>query len=354
MTGLRRFLDQGPAGLPGWLLLGALWLPSLLYGGVMRMRTALYRSGLLRVYRASVPVISIGNLTAGGTGKTPVTDALARRLLARNLRVAVVSRGYGGRCPGEVGKVSGGDGALLLTPAAAGDEPCLLAERNPRLSVYVARRRRRGVAAAVADGAQCVLLDDAFQHLAVARDLDIVLLDARRPFGNGHLLPAGSLREPPAALRRAGLLLLTHADGAAKSIPLPGVPTIACRHRLANHLLDSAGRPASWSAVTGANCLAFAGIAHPEDFFAALRGRGVALAAAWPLADHQRYTPEQLRSLSRECDNGRVLLTTEKDAVKLRALGFDKPYYRVPLELEFDDADLLDEAIEAVLTGVRP
>lgn len=353
IAALRRVLDSPPATVSERLLLGALWLPSQLFRMVVTVRDCLYRRGLRQVYRAPVPVVSVGNLTAGGTGKTPVTDHLVKRVLARGVRVAIVSRGYGGSCREDVGKVADGSGRLFMSPGEAGDEPYLLASRNPGVAVYVARRRRHGVAAAAADGAECVVLDDAFQHRAVARDLDIVLLDARRPFGNGRLLPAGTLREPAAALRRADLLLLTHASE-PPAVPFAGdLPVVSCRHRFAEELLDLHDRRTPWESLAGRDCLAFAGIARPEDFFAALHARGVRLAGSWALADHQDYTPDLLKRLVDECDNGRLLLTTEKDAVKLRAAGFAARCLRVPLELDFDNDQPLERALDDVLAGAN-
>jgi tetraacyldisaccharide 4'-kinase len=345
----RRMIDRPPSNVSSWAVLLLLWPLAQLYRLVIAIRAALYRSGLRPVQRIGIPVISVGNLTVGGTGKTPVVDALVKRLLARGRRVAVVSRGYGGTYAGEVGVVATGDGRLRMTAREAGDEPCLLARRNPALQVYVARARYRGVRAAELAGAQVVVLDDGFQHLAVHRDLDIVLLDSRSPFGNGQLLPAGPLREVPAALQRAGLVVMTHA-GTAPSPELPLVgPLVHCRHRLADTLLTLDGEERPWSILTERPVVAFAGIARPDDFFAALRARGVVLADTLALNDHQDYAAEQLNRLIQMCDNEKLLVTTEKDAVKLRAASFPCPCLVAPLVLEFDEAGALDEALERVL-----
>jgi tetraacyldisaccharide 4'-kinase len=155
----------------------------------------------------------------------------------RGRRVAVVSRGYGGQGAGRVGVVCAGDGPLL-PPAVCGDEPYLLAQRNPRALVLIAPRRTEGIRLAVeAFAADVILLDDGFQHLSVARDLDIVLLDACRPFGNGHLLPAGILREPASALEQAGIVVLTRSKGLES--PLAEVrPLVRSRHRLADEVVS--------------------------------------------------------------------------------------------------------------------
>ncbi len=349
----RRLIDTKPSSLCAWAAFLLLWPCSQLFALIVRLRAVLYARGVLAVYRPSVPVISVGNLAVGGTGKTPVTDALVKRLIARGLRVAVVSRGYGGDCAGPVGTVAAGDGCLLLSPQQAGDEPCLLARRNPTLLVFVAARRVRGVRAAEASGAQIVVLDDGFQHLAVRRDLDIVLLDSRAPFGNGQVLPAGPLREPAAALRRADLVIMTHAAAP----PAPGLafagPVLHCRHRLGTELLTLDGVPVPWSTLDGQAALAFAGIARPEDFFAALRARGVTLSATLAFNDHQDYSGEQLNRLVQSCDNEKLLITTEKDAVKLRAADLPCPCLVAPLELAIDESDELDRALERVLRARR-
>ena len=348
----RRMIDVRPSNVVSWTFFILLWPLSLLYFAVTRVRAALYGSGLLPAYRAGVPVVAVGNLTLGGTGKTPVTDALVKRLLAHGLRVAVVSRGYGGRFTGEVGCVSRGDGQLGMTPEDAGDEPCLLAERNPLLNVYVARKRALGVQAAERGGAQVIVLDDGFQHLAVHRDLDIVLLDSRAPFGNGQLLPAGPLREARSALRRADLVIMTHAGPSAPGIPFHG-PVVHCRHRLADRLMTLDGREVAWSELAGKSILAFAGIARPDDFFAALRGQGITLAATLALSDHQDYSSEVLNRLNRLCDNNQLLITTEKDAVKLRSVGLPCPCLVASLTLEFDEASRLDDLLNRLLEEVK-
>jgi tetraacyldisaccharide 4'-kinase len=316
-------------------------------------RVLLYRNGMLRSYRAAVPVISVGNLTVGGTGKTPVTDALVKRLLQRGVRVAVVSRGYGGTFTGDVGVVSNGDGRLRMAPQDAGDEPCLLARRNPALRVYVARKRALGVQAAEQAGAQIIVLDDGFQHLAVRRNLDIVLLDARAPFGNGQLLPAGPLRETPGALHRAGLVVMTHATSpTGRQLPFAG-PVLHCRPKLADALRTLDGREVPWAEVEGRPVLAFAGIARPDDFFAALRARGVTPDETLAFNDHQDYAAEQLNRLLQSCDNEKLLITTEKDAVKLQAADLPCPCLVAPLVLEFDEAAELDKALEEVVRQTR-
>ncbi|WP_303722509.1 tetraacyldisaccharide 4'-kinase [Malonomonas rubra] len=347
----RTIIDQKPSNLKCWAFFILLWPWALLFGALVKLRVVLYRVGLKRSYRATVPVISIGNLTVGGTGKTPVVDAVVKKLLDSDLRVAVVSRGYGGSFQGDVGCVARGDGVVLLSAQEAGDEPYLLAQRNPALQVYVARKRALGVRAAELSGVQVIILDDGFQHLAVRRDVDIVLLDARAPFGNGQMLPAGPLREPPSSLRRASLVIFTHATQVRPEIPFE-MPVAFCRHRLGDMLRSLNGAPVPWSILDGTEALAFAGIARPEDFFAALRARGVMLVETWAFDDHQDYCGEQLNQLVQSCQNVKFCITTEKDAVKLNSVMFLCQCLVAPLELEFDNRVKLDRILDEVVGTV--
>ena len=349
----RCMIDNGPSNIVSWAFFVMLWPLSLLYRVVAGLRAGLYRCGMMSVYRAAVPVISVGNLTVGGTGKTPVTDALVKKLIARGVRVAVVSRGYGGRYQSAVGTVSLGDGRVLMLPRDAGDEPCLLAVRNPALHVYVARKRALGVKAAEEAGAQVIILDDGFQHLAVCRDLNIALLDARAPFGNGQLLPAGPLREAPGALRRADLIIMTHAENPSRPDLLLNVPVFHCRHQFADMLKTLDGNEMPWSALEGQQIIAFAGIARPDDFFVALRARGVVLNASLALSDHQDYSEEQLNHLLQSCDNKKLLITTEKDGIKLQMAELPCPCLVAPLVLAFDEAEHFDEVLTRLLERVR-
>ena len=278
----------GPDNLADWLLFLLMWPLSCLYGVLAFVRNTAYRLGIFRQYQASVPVISVGNLSTGGTGKTPIVDALAKYLESIGKQVAIVSRGYGGTFDGDYSLVTPGSNEGLNTARLAGDEPYLLALRNPDTDVYVSRVKRYGIMAAESSGIDCILLDDAFQHRPVARNLDIVLLDSRAPFGNGSLLPAGNLRESRKALDRAGLIVLTHADKAL-SESVADTPTVSSRHSLAKHLVDIDGNSVSWDELIDKRCLAFAGIAHPETFFKALLEKGCHLARRISLQDHQDY-----------------------------------------------------------------
>lgn len=341
---------HGPRTPAQHLLYRVLFPFSELYGRVGRARVALYRRGLLRSHNFTVLVVSIGNLAVGGTGKTPTVDWVARYCQKQGRRVAVVSRGYGGKGADPVAVVSDGR-QLLLGADVAGDEPVLLARRNPRLIVVVAPRRAQGVRTAVAElGADLIILDDGFQHFAVRRDLDIVLLDAKHPLGNGRVLPAGLLREFPEALARGDLFILTRADGETVPPALPG-PMLTSRHCLADRATALDGQSFPLDELRGKRLVAFAGIADPEAFFSDLRSKGLTLSETLAFSDHVTYNRAEMARIKAAA--GEVLLTTEKDAVKLRADAFAVPCYAVPLALTFDRPELLTAHLDRLLDKER-
>lgn len=265
------------------------------------LRRGLYRSGLWRVQRFPVPVIVIGNIAVGGTGKTPLTEILIRELRARGLRPGVVSRGYGGRAAAYPLRVSAG-----TLPAEAGDEPVML-QRRTGVPLVVDPRRARAVAALLAGGdCDVVLCDDGLQHYALARDIEIAVVDGARGFGNGWRLPAGPLREAVSRLRR-----VDHVVVNGEGQPWPGAVTMRLVLQEWRPLHGEEGEvPAPGSRIH-----AVAGIGNPERFFQALRMQGYDVVGhAFP--DHHDYVAADL-------DFGDLLpvVMTEKDAVKCQALA---------------------------------
>jgi len=343
----RRIALQGPRSPGDWLLFLVLLPAALLYGVVGLVRSECYQHQFFPVYRAPVPVISVGNLAAGGTGKTPVVDSLVKLALAEGKKPAIISRGYGGRFPGPVGIVSSGTGPSL-SAVEAGDEPFLLARRNPEAVVLIARKRADGARMAIDRfAADLIILDDGFQHRAMARDLDLVLLDASRPLANHWPLPAGLLREFPIALARADLFMLTRSDADSK-FSYADKPVFRSRHQFADHALDLAGAQISWPELRQLKLCAFAGIAAPEVFFSALSESGLTLVNRVALDDHCAYdsrTLEQLRVAAAGCD---ALVTTEKDAVKLKINSLPLPCYQVPLTIVINEDKEFRQAIKTI------
>jgi tetraacyldisaccharide 4'-kinase len=350
------------------LALGGL---SRLFGVGVRLRHSAYRSGWLKRHRLPCKVVSVGNLTVGGTGKTPVTLFVAETLVQAGCRVAILSRGYRGKAETAGGMVGDG-GRLYMDPATAGDEPYLMALRllGSPVAVYVGKDRgRMGDLAVGAFDPDVILLDDGFQHLRLARDVDLVLLDAKKPFGNSHLLPRGGLREPAAALSRATAVILTrvHGDGDRSSVPPPvlerhlaGRPLFAVRHRLGWFAAAGCGTRGGPSGpergavrpladLRGRTVVAFSGIARNAEFRADLEREGIAPSGFRGFPDHHRYTPEDLSVIARLASQrgAEVVLTTEKDWVKLPfPLCLPAPLGVVRLEVDLRGAR---EAFDAFL-----
>jgi tetraacyldisaccharide 4'-kinase len=323
---------------PAWaeVVLWPLSLASLAYRG----GAALSR-GSIRPVRAGAPVISVGNLVVGGAGKTPVALELAERLLRRGKQPALLSRGYGRRArhPLEV---------LERTPCdLAGDEPLLLKRRCPRLRVLVGPRRALLASQAVARGADVLLLDDGLQHHELERDLDVVVMDASNPVGNGRLLPRGPLREPLDSLGRVrrGLLWLTRCD-LPRAAELPRLPL--------SGPVESAFVARDAQPLDGKAAFLFAGLARPPSFDALVRSRGAKVLGSRWFGDHHAYSSRDLQQLRRaaELAGAEVLVTTEKDAVRLRPsdLTGPPPVVSVPVDLRILAGEgALEAALDEVL-----
>jgi tetraacyldisaccharide 4'-kinase len=354
----------------------------LLYGAAVRTRLGLYRSGLLKSETIGVPVISVGNITAGGTGKTPLVEWVARAVSREGLKVCVLTRGYGRA--DESKRVVASDGVRVLAEfEECGDEPRLLAERLVGAAAVVCDRDRVAAARWALEnlGADVFVLDDGFQHLRIARGLDIVTVDASAPWGGGHLLPRGRLREPREGLARADCVVITRSDmaedlGALRAEVLrlsrdkaavvtsrvrtlglspldstAGVSKVALEGEGGKALLESDSGKALLEGVASQPVGAFCAIGNPRAFFAQLRRDGFDLRHERAFADHHAFTQAELGEVVRAAgrEGARALLTTAKDAVKLRTLALSIPSYVVETGLEFDDeGKLLGLVREAV------
>jgi tetraacyldisaccharide 4'-kinase len=296
-------------------------LLATLYGGAIKARSGLYRRGLLRRRQAGVPVLVVGNLVAGGSGKTPLAIALVERLRAAGWTPGVATRGYGRD-----------DGARPLwvdartDPARGGDEPVLIARRTGA-KVRADRDRVAAARALVAEGCDIVVCDDGLQHYRLARDLEIEVVDARRRYGNGQLLPAGPLREPVERAARCDFRVVNAMDGDGP----PGFGEWPMRLLADRALPLLGGRPQPLASFAGQRVHAVAGIGDPERFFAMLRALGIAV-VPHAFADHHRYVAGDF-----EFGSDLPVLMTEKDAVKCTAFVGQR-HYSVPIRAELPEA----------------
>jgi tetraacyldisaccharide 4'-kinase len=338
------------------------------YRAALTARSASYRIGLLSTRGLPVPVISVGNVTVGGTGKTPLAEVVLLALREMGARPALISRGYGRRTRGV--RIVADGGGLRLGARDGGDEPVLLAERLPGVPIVVGESRYEAGAVAVRTCfADALVLDDGFQHRTLYKDLEIVVVSGSAPWGNGRLFPRGSLREPLSALKRAGLVVVTNPPTAAST------SDIAHELRLrssAATVLSGAYHPTSLrrgdhvraeapEALHGRKVLMLAGLAAPGGFIATAEGLGAEVAGLAEFADHHWYTPGDLaRVAARVRETGaEAVLTTEKDWVRLREMPLgDVPFWvlSVRLDLGADSAALaqvLSETLRRVAVGRR-
>lgn len=323
------------------------------YGGILSVRNWLYLHGWFDRRRLPTIVVGVGNLTLGGTGKTVLVAHLARWLRDRGYRVGIVSRGYRRR-GGGVRIVSEGRGPLV-TMDEAGDEPYLLAKLLPGVPVVVgADRYEAGRLAIERFQCQYLLLDDAFQNFSLAKDVEIVLMNARDPWGTGALFPAGVLREPLSALRRADWIILTRADaGEANGLTdvirryNPHAPILRASYAPSELLVWGESEALPVERIVGRRCLAFAAIADPASFEAVAHSSGAILLAFRSFPDHHSYTAEDLDTLEARARilGAEALLTTEKDAVRLppgHRLSLPLWMLRIRLEILEGDAAWAD------------
>jgi tetraacyldisaccharide 4'-kinase len=296
-------------------------LLSLPYRSAVNLRNGLYDRRLFQQARLPCPVISVGNITVGGTGKTPMVILLAKLLREKGRRPAVLSRGYGARTKSPVNIVSDGN-RILMGWHEAGDEPTLIAHSVPGVPVLTGPRRLLTGRVAIGHlGADVLILDDAFQHRVLYRDLDIVLIDAAHPFGNGRLLPGGPLREHAKSLGRAHLLIRT-GDGREPEPPppeIPELPSFRGFHRPLGLVEVGTDRLLPVDSLQGQKVCAFAGIGRPEAFRRSLNELASEIVSFRPFPDHHPYGPADIDSLRRLAGQtgAERIVTTEKDGVRL-------------------------------------
>ncbi|NLF82378.1 MAG: tetraacyldisaccharide 4'-kinase [Candidatus Gastranaerophilales bacterium] len=306
---------------------------SLFYGIAVAVRNFLYDKGLLKSAKLPAYVISIGNLTTGGTGKTPITAEIANRLTAAGRRVAVISRGYGGKLDINATNIISDGQTVFHTAEQTGDEPFWIAKNAPGTVVITGKNRvASGRLAIEKYNSDVLLVDDGFQHRKLQRDLDIVLIDGARVLGNRLLLPAGALREPVSNIKRADKVIIVNKTGTINDcIPCIqeelkrkyGIESCVCGF-VADKIYDiSTGE----TAKEISSAVAFAGIAQPESFFSLLEAQGIRLAEKKVFPDHYLYRKEDVEALieTAQSTGANSIITTEKDAVKIQPLISNAP-----------------------------
>jgi tetraacyldisaccharide 4'-kinase len=345
--------------LPPWLRL-LLWPASVLYGDLARLRARLYAKGTLKTKHLNTPVISVGNLTVGGTGKTPVVELFARELTKRGRKVAVLSRGYKSQPPPfpqqlldrfrpldqrHPPRVVSDGRSLLLDSEMAGDEPFMLASNLKDVLVLVDKDRvKSGLHAIRKFGCDTLLLDDGLQFLRLKERLDIVLVDSESPFANRHLLPRGLLREPPEQLRRANIIFITKCDGR----DLAQLRAELRRYNNHAEFVECAHKPLHLEEIFTHEVVPLSflkdlrigmisGIAKPESFEEGLRKLGAEMIYSRRFADHHRFSEGEIAKMFErsKARGARAVITTEKDSVRFPRLGKRPlPVYFLRVEIE--------------------
>lgn len=347
------------AGILGRILLAVLRLLSVFYGIGLFCKLILYRYGILKQHRLPCKVISLGNITVGGTGKTPTAQVLAAMIRDMGFRVVILNRGYRANWQGQIGLVSDGQN-IHMTAVEAGDEAFLLAKNVPGVAVVVGKDRAlTGEYAVKKLNAQVIILDDGYQHWQLARDLDIVLIDTLNVFGNNFLLPRGTLREPLENLARAQAFLLTKVDQSTpqarsriretlqrvnpNALVVESVHNPVCLLELGDWHKGLRTNTVAPESIRGRKVLAFSAIGNPSSFEQTLYDVGAEVVAAERYPDHHDYTMAELQSAMEKAlqDGACALATTEKDAVKIPTefIASDRPLpvYVIGIEVKFTE-----------------
>jgi len=329
MPRLEDWLFDARPGMIGEILRSPFSALGLVYRAAAAARLAAYRKGLLKSHAAPIPVVSIGNLTVGGSGKTPAAIWLAQKLREQGWKPALSSRGYGSSGENDLLVIRSGD---CPDPGRAGDEACLMAKKLAGVPVIVGKSRVNAAKKARELGADILILDDGLQHLKLKREVDIVLVDGKRPLGAERVFPRGRLREPLSALKRAHAVMVTRSEGqAGETISAinrinPGAPVFKMRYRVINP-----------DALSGRRAFAFAGIADPAYFFETALSCKIALVGERAFSDHHYFSAQELKQLERSAraKGAEMLLTTEKDLARMGELKPDMPVRALEIEPDF-------------------
>ena len=298
-----------------------------------------YRWGIFPRRSLDCRVISVGNLTLGGTGKTPFVMMIAETLRGNGYKPAILTRGYGGKSNKVVNVVCDGK-SILLSPDWVGDEAVMMAEKLKNVPIITGSDRFQTGRYALENFAiDTLILDDGFQHLALRRDLDILLCDHQRPLGNNHLFPAGELREPASETQRADIVCFTRYSGGPVKFSqkfLGSIPQIKTHLRLDSIINMENDNVCDAEALKNQPVVAFCGIANPEGFRQILEDSQVQLKMFKAFPDHHVYSLQDIKELESRAleEGGKLILISEKDAVKLKDIKFSLPFYKVVIDLE--------------------
>ena len=302
----------------------------LLYLLVVTTRNALYDAGLVSTTKVDVPVTSIGNLTVGGTGKTPLVIALAQRAVAAGKRVAIVARGYG----------------AVADAAGNTDEVALMAARVPQAEVVMSPNKTVGAREAASRGVDLILVDDGFQHRRLERDLDVLVVDATAPISNGYVVPMGGLREPPSGIGRADVMVLTHHESltpediegvvASLSAYRRDIPIVRATHTPIGVRPVAGGELRPVESLAGQDVFLFCGIASPAGFRRTVEGLGAHVTGGAGFADHHDFTASSIAEVRAEARTA-LLVCTEKDAAKVAAIPGTEDVLCVVIDMVLDD-----------------
>lgn len=346
---IEEVIRKKEAGLIAHALLYPL---SVAYCALVRARALLYGLGLLPSHSLPRKIVSIGNITVGGTGKTPVVIFMAEFYRRSGKKVAVLSRGYKGTK--RAGAIVSDGRNLLLGPREAGDEPYLIATRLKGVPVAVCADRVAGGKMLIEQfSPDVIILDDAYQHLRLKRDVNIVLMDSAEGFGPGYLLPRGILREPVSALKRADFALIKNgpAKGAQwEALQRYSVPSIAFHYRASMAYSVDGGEEVAIDSLAGKEVVAVSGIANPTSFTDTLQSLGIKVRRAFAFPDHHAYSENDI-SVIEKAAAGSIIITTEKDGVKLGGMFKNVKAYALRIDAEMDSAEF-NNYLSPMLRGV--
>jgi len=343
-----------------------LYLLSLLYRGFVRQRICLYRCGVFKSRKLPCTVISVGNITVGGVGKTPVVIYIVELLKDLGYNVAVLSRGYKGKSYKRGGIVSDGRN-VFMNSSVAGDEPYLMAQRLKDVAVLVGKNRfKMGCEAIRRFHTQILVMDDGFQHMQLDRDIDLLLLDSTKPFGNGYCIPRGPLREPLAGIKRASAIVLTRHKSTVcqagtdfkKEVSDEKTPVFRCKHIPTRISVAGSRRSLAVTSLKGQKLFAFSGISRNDSFRKTVTDLGGTIEGYVDFFDHHPYSPEDLLLIWKQASKFNVdnVVTTEKDYVRIRT-GLPKtpPLLILEVSISFgSDNDVFERYITNRISKGQP